>query len=200
MIRETVYNDIFDSQRHFRTVLDSMARPGKINRFAPIALNPPPALHRAAAYVGFALLNADVVYDATSLGADAETYLRVNTHAQIGGADKADFIFLHGSGDPACVLAAKVGIPAYPETSASLVIQVAHIGKSSATGGLQLTIEGPGVETREILFVTGLNPDVLAAWKGKNHEFPLGVDALLVTTDECIVCLPRTSRVTWNAA
>lgn len=60
MIRETVYDEIFDAQRHFRTVLDSMSRPGKINRFAPLALTTPEGLTRAAAYVGFALLNADV--------------------------------------------------------------------------------------------------------------------------------------------
>jgi acyl-coenzyme A synthetase/AMP-(fatty) acid ligase len=42
-------HEIFDSQRHFRTLLDAMARPGKIDRFAPVALTPPPPLTNAAA-------------------------------------------------------------------------------------------------------------------------------------------------------
>ena len=39
--------------------------------------------------------------------------------------------------------------------------------------------------------------ETLAALKAKNAEFPLGVDAMLVSADECVVCLPRTTRVTW---
>ena len=81
MLRETVYNEIYDSQRHFRTILDSMSRPGKLNRFAPVGLTPPSALSKTAAYVGLALLNADVTYNAELLGPDAAEYLRVNTHS-----------------------------------------------------------------------------------------------------------------------
>jgi alpha-D-ribose 1-methylphosphonate 5-triphosphate synthase subunit PhnH len=39
---------------------------------------------------------------------------------------------------------------------------------------------------------------LLAALKAKNTEFPLGVDAVLVSADECILCLPRTTRVIWE--
>jgi alpha-D-ribose 1-methylphosphonate 5-triphosphate synthase subunit PhnH len=198
MIRETVYDEIFDAQRHFRTVLDSMSRPGKINRFAPLALTPPEGLTRAAAYVGFALLNADVAAHALGKGAAAESYLRANTQCRLESADQADFIFISGDGDTAPIMAAKVGIPTYPESGATVVIAVNHIGKSSSTGGVQLTLEGPGIETREIVFVTGLRTELLAALKAKNAEFPLGVDAILVSADECVICLPRTTRVTWE--
>lgn len=199
MIRETTYNEIFDSQRHFRTILDSMSRPGKINRFAPLKLSPPPGLHKGAAYVAMALLNADASFHAESLGADAVEYLRVNTVAPLAGQAKADYLFFNGNAESAMALIeqAKSGLPAYPETGASVVIQVDHMGKSSATGGLQLTIEGPGVELREQAFVTGLQAGVLDALKARNVEFPLGIDALLVSADESILCLPRTSRVTW---
>jgi alpha-D-ribose 1-methylphosphonate 5-triphosphate synthase subunit PhnH len=39
---------------------------------------------------------------------------------------------------------------------------------------------------------------LLAALKAKNAEFPLGVDAMMVSADECVICLPRTTRVTWE--
>jgi alpha-D-ribose 1-methylphosphonate 5-triphosphate synthase subunit PhnH len=197
MIREITYNEIFDSQRHFRTVLDSMSRPGKINRFAPVPLTPPPSLSKAAAYVGFALLNADASFHAASLGNDAGDYLRVNTASNPIEIDRADFIYVDGAatGTEALIEQAKIGIPTYPETGATAVIQVSSIGKSSATGGLQLTLEGPGVETREIVFVTGLRAELLAMLKAKNVEFPLGVDAIIVSADDCILCLPRTTKV-----
>lgn len=199
MIRETIYNEIFDSQRHFRTILDSMSRPGKVNRFAPVPLTPPVTLHKAAAYVGFALLNADASFHAAPLGDDAVGYLRANTAGVIAEPLQADFIFIDGAmaGSESLVSQAKVGIPTYPETGSTVVIQVSAMGKSSAIGGLQLILEGPGVETREIVFVTGLRPELLAALAAKNVEFPLGVDAILVGADDCLLCLPRTTKVTW---
>jgi alpha-D-ribose 1-methylphosphonate 5-triphosphate synthase subunit PhnH len=123
--------------------------------------------------------------------------LRANTQCRIESASQADFIFLPGEGAVTAIDEAKVGIPTYPESGATVVIAVHHIGKSSSIGGVQLTLEGPGIETREIVFVTGLRTDLLAALKAKNSEFPLGVDAMLVSADECVVCLPRTTRVTW---
>jgi alpha-D-ribose 1-methylphosphonate 5-triphosphate synthase subunit PhnH len=198
MIRETIYNEIFDSQRHFRTILDSMSRPGKLNRFAPLALTPPSALNKGGAFVGFALLNADASFHAAPLGDEATEYLRVNTASRVDEAGQADFVFFngHAAAGEALVEQAKIGIATYPETGATVVIQVDHMGKSSATGGLQLTLEGPGVETREIVFVTGLRAELIAALKAKNVEFPLGIDAILVSADECILCLPRTTKVT----
>jgi alpha-D-ribose 1-methylphosphonate 5-triphosphate synthase subunit PhnH len=197
MLRETVYNEIFDSQRHFRTILDSMSRPGKLNRFAPIPLTPAAGLAKPAAYVGLALLNADVSFHAELLGPEAVAYLRVNTHAQAAAPGLADFFFVRGtdSGAEALIAEAKLGLPAYPETGATFVFQVSRLGKSSNIGGLQLELTGPGIENREIIFVEGLNPDLISAIKTRNVEFPLGLDAMFVSEDESIMCLPRTTRV-----
>jgi len=200
MIRETTYDEIFDSQRHFRTILDSMSRPGKINHLASLRLSPPPGLHKAAAYVAFVLLNADATCDASALGADAVEYVRANTASPVAEGAKADYLIFNGNTDAsvARIEGAKAGVLAYPETGASVIIQVGHMGKSSATGGLQLTIEGPGVEGREQVFVTGLHASLLDALKLRNTEFPLGIDAMLVSEEECILCLPRTAQVTWT--
>jgi len=202
MIRETIYHEIHDSQRHFRTILDSMSRPGKLNRFAPIALTPPPGLHRAAAYIGLALLNSDASFHAESLSSAAVAYLRANTHAPVASQPtQADFIFVSGP-DPRAdelLAEARVGQPAYPETGASLVVQVSSLGKSSHVGGLQLELVGPGIETREIVFVDGLRPELLDVLRAKNKEFPLGIDLHLVSADEILLGLPRTTKITWSA-
>jgi alpha-D-ribose 1-methylphosphonate 5-triphosphate synthase subunit PhnH len=202
MIRETTYQEIQDSQRHFRTLLDSMSRPGKLNRFAPVALTPPPGLHRAAAYVGLALLNADASFHAESLSPAAVDYLRANTHAPVASQPtQADFIFVNGLEPRAdgLLAEARVGQPAYPETGASLVVQVSTLGKSSHTGGLQLELVGPGIESREIVFVHGLRAEILQTLRVKNQEFPLGIDLILVSEDETLLCLPRTTKITWSA-
>lgn len=198
MTRETTYDDVHDAQRHFRSVLDSMARPGRINRLHPVALTPPAGLHTGTAYLAFALLNADVSFQLALPAEAIETYLRANTGSRPAAPSEADFIVMSGHGDAALINTAKPGIPSYPETSATALIQVEQLGKSSATGGLQLTLEGPGIEHREIVFVTGLNARLLEARKTRNTEFPLGVDFVLISNDECVLCLPRTTRVEWQ--
>jgi alpha-D-ribose 1-methylphosphonate 5-triphosphate synthase subunit PhnH len=198
MNRETAYDEVFDAQRHFRSVLDSMSRPGKVNRLTGLSLNPPPSLNKAAAAVVFSLLNADVSFHLASFDDATVAYLEANTASRVKPVDQADYIVLNGTGDEAPIHTAKLGLPAYPETGSTAIIQVGHAGKTSAIGGLQLTLEGPGIETREIVFVTGLRPELLAALKAKNTEFPLGVDAILVTADESVLCLPRTTRLVWN--
>ena len=179
MIRETTYDEVFDAQRHFRTVLDAMARPGKINRLVTVALTPPGRLNHGAACVAFALLNADVGFHLDGFGDAEAEYLRVNTSSRAVAAEAAEFVFVSGLAQTSAIRAAKVGVPAYPETSATAIIQVAQIGKSSATRGLQLTLTGPGVETQEIVFVNGLETVHLEALRDRNTEFPLGVDAIL---------------------
>jgi alpha-D-ribose 1-methylphosphonate 5-triphosphate synthase subunit PhnH len=198
MTRETLYNEIFDTQRHFRTLLDCMARPGKIGRLAAVAVTPPPPLLAASAYVAFTLLNADATFNVTALGAGIADYLRANTQARPTPLPEADFVFAEGSGDEAFLHEARTGIATYPETGATVVLQVANLGRSSSVGGLQLTLEGPGVEGRTVLLAAGLNPACLEVLKQRNAEFPLGIDAILTAGDGLVACLPRTTRVTWQ--
>lgn len=198
MNRETAYDDVFDAQHHFRSVLDSMARPGKVNRLGGPVLSPPLPLLPASAAVAFALLNADTAFHLEDFSQAASAYLVAHTHSRPAPPDKADFLFLPGTADAACLREAKVGLPAYPEGGSTAVIQVGQIGKSSSVGGLQLTLEGPGIETREIVFVAGLHAGLLESLKERNREFPLGVDAIFVTPHDALFCLPRTTRVVWN--
>lgn len=198
MNRETAYDDVFDAQRHFRSVLDSMSRPGKVNRLSGAVLSPPVPFLPASAAVAFALLNADASFHLEGFNEAASVYLIAHTRSRPAPVERADFIFVPGTAGPEAILTAKTGIPAYPEGSATVVIQVDQVGKSSSVGGLQLTLEGPGVETREIVFVTGLNSGLLEALRERNREFPLGIDAIFVTPHDLLFCLPRTTRVVWN--
>ncbi|BET68638.1 phosphonate C-P lyase system protein PhnH [Opitutales bacterium ASA1] len=175
-----------------------MARPGRINRLGRVAIQPPGALSHAAACVAFALLDADVTYHTSGYGEQEDAYLRLNTASRHVEASTADFLFLFGTGSPAPLHEARTGLLAYPDASATAVLQVGPIGKSSATGGLQLELSGPGIESREIVFVAGLRPEFLEILAERNREFPLGLDAILVSPDDCVLCLPRTTKVAWT--
>ena len=175
-----------------------MSRPGKINRFAAVNLSPPTGLLTASAYVAFTLLNGDATYHLAGLPAEIGSYLSANTQSHAVALEHADFHFASGAGDAGFLASAKVGQPAYPETGATVVLQVDHLGKSSSVGGLQLTLEGPGIESREIVYVAGLLPSFLDGLRARNSEFPLGVDAILTSLDGCVLCLPRTTRIRWE--
>ena len=56
MQTELNYDTVFDAQEHFRVLLDSMSRPGKINVLPAMDILPPDGLQHAAALTGFALL------------------------------------------------------------------------------------------------------------------------------------------------
>ena len=42
MVREIRYDEVFDAQKHFRSLLDSMTRPGRISVLDAVPLDAPP--------------------------------------------------------------------------------------------------------------------------------------------------------------
>ena len=49
MNRVLAYDEVFHAQRHFRSLLDSMSRPGTIERLDPVDFSPSPHLNKASA-------------------------------------------------------------------------------------------------------------------------------------------------------
>jgi alpha-D-ribose 1-methylphosphonate 5-triphosphate synthase subunit PhnH len=203
MQRETVYDQVFDAQEHYRILLDAMARPGTINVLPRMSLTTPPALTGAAALVGFALLNADVTFYADGEAADVVTrYLVVNTAARPESPENADFVFAAGTASAALLADMKKGTLPYPDEGATLVASVGALASEvQAPGGkpyLALTLEGPGIRGKKTFFVTGLSSELVAGLQQCNQEFPLGVDLILTDPGHRIACIPRSSRVAWS--
>jgi alpha-D-ribose 1-methylphosphonate 5-triphosphate synthase subunit PhnH len=211
MQRETSYDPVFDAQSHYRLLLDSMARPGKINELPRLRLSLPAGtvLTEAAALVGFALLNADVSFFVDGNGADlAAQYLLVNTSARPAEAEEADFVFATGAASGVLVEAMKKGTLSYPEEGATLVASVSALateaqGLGPVTPGdpgdrLALTLKGPGVAGEKTFFVRGLSAGLLSALQQSNLEFPLGVDLVLADGDGHLAAIPRSSQIRWE--
>src|SRR5262245_23663581 len=202
MVRETVYDEVFHAQRHFRSLLDSMSRPGKINALDPVDLSPPPHLNRASVLVAFALLNVDVSFHLLSMSDGDETYLTTNTRARVAPIEAATFVFTNGENTPGALEGINCGTLTYPDTAATIVIQVEALSPEPLTGGLKLTLEGPGIETSACVYVRRLTPDLLLALQARNAEFPLGIDSVLTCDDERgvpqVVGIPRTAKVSWQ--
>ncbi len=197
MVREIAYDEVFDAQRHYRSLLDSMARPGKISRLDTVALNPPPSLNAASALLAFALMDAESTFEVVNLEHGAGAYLGANTNARRTGIADAHFIFAHGTESPAFLESADCGTLLYPDTAATVVLQIDNASIEALSGGWKLTLTGPGIDGTATLFAKGISIDLLLALQARNAEFPLGLDTIL-TFGESLVCLPRTTRVSWE--
>lgn len=197
MIKEISYNSIFDSQRHFRTILDAMARPGTIHRIKDQQINPPDDLHRVSAYIGFALLNAEVTFYIDGVRKQIAYYFTINTFSRESLCSEANFLFLTGSSSTDIIDTAKSGNLLYPERGATLVIDIDTVSSVPLVHGHGLTLQGPGVENEISFFIEGISLSLIAAIKEKNEEFPLGVDVILTDRHNDFVCIPRSSKISF---
>lgn len=201
MHREIRYDPIFDSQSHFRVLLQVMSQPGSIQSLSFPSLHLPDSLFVPSALVGFALLNRDVqFYHAESLS-DWREYLIVNTSSQWAPANEADFLFLNTDSPSILsdIQAAKLGEWRYPDTSATLIIQVASIQEASTNGMFSLKLKGPGIQGERFVYMEGLSQGILEQVfpiiKEANTEYPLGLDVFWTDREGKVMGMPRTCQV-----
>ncbi len=81
------------------------------------------------------------------------------------------------------------GDPAYPDQSATLLLDV-----TSFSAGAARQLSGPGIASTQPLALTGLPVDFWTQWRANQRRFPLGVDVLF-THGHQLCGLPRTTHV-----
>lgn len=178
-------NPVPDAQRCFRAVLDAMAHPGRIARAAGVTA--PSPLCTAAAAVVLTLV-------------DHETPVWLDRDAAMA----RQWIEFHGGArvvaDPAaCTFAIATALPPLhrfpagshesPETSATVICQVASFGNGKA-----LRLQGPGLRQPLLLSIDGLPRDFVSMWQRNHRMFPCGIDLLLCAGDR-LVALPRSVSI-----
>ncbi len=194
MIRERHYDPIVDAQRHFRLLLAAMANPGKIEKLAHPKLNAPARWHPVTACIAFALLNADVHFWVDETEQDFIAYLGLNTGSSWSNPATADFLFFMSPPSADFIQQIQTGTPDYPETGATLVLQIEKIASSMFEGSLQLLLQGPGVPGERPLFLETTNADFFQEIQTINAEFPLGVDLFLTDTAGNLAAIPRSNQ------
>ncbi len=179
------------SQAVFRTVLQAMSRPGRIQAVHCDAQVPAEA-HPAAAAVLLALLDQDcTLWLSPRLArSSAGVYLRFHTGCcLVDTPAQAQFAWVAG-GDEFPVLATlAAGSEFEPEDSATCIAQVDSL--DDATGWV---LRGPGVQGVQHLAVRGLPQDFPDQWLANHTRFPLGVD-LLLTAGDRLAGLPRSTSL-----
>ena len=183
-----------ESQAIFRTVLDAMARPGRIVRLAT-ALDPPSPLLPTSACLLLALADYETTIwldDALSREPAVGDFLRFHTGARLVPACReADFAVVATPGRIPQLAAFAQGTPEYPDRSTTVIVQVEVLKPD----GWQF--RGPGIPDRTSFHAAPLPvdfPDQLAA---NRTRFPCGVDLVFTTRTE-IAALPRSARIAEN--
>lgn len=197
------YDQVFDAQKHYRTLLQCTARPGSIGQLDDVLLEVPPPLNRASALIALTLLSSDSTFHMyRSDGGPAEEFLRRETLSRPAAAEQADFLFIEDPNRIEEVENARSGSLAYPEQGVTVVLQVTAISPAPMSGCLKLTLTGPGIETETTVFVLGAPETLFETLRQRNAEFPLGIDAYLtcdsLSAGPCVLGLPRSTRVIWE--
>jgi alpha-D-ribose 1-methylphosphonate 5-triphosphate synthase subunit PhnH len=187
---------VLSAQSVFRAVMDAMARPGRVQRVAPVteaSASAPAPMMRGTAGIAITLFDHDTpvwLDDAMAANRDVGKWLKFHAGAPVvEDSSIASFALV---GDAAQLIGFDrfaLGSGEYPDRSTTLILQVA-----SVTDGAAFDLSGPGIDGTMTLRAT-LQPSDLIERLAVNHQlFPRGVDLILVA-DDAIVALPRTTRM-----
>jgi alpha-D-ribose 1-methylphosphonate 5-triphosphate synthase subunit PhnH len=174
-----------NAQQVFRQLLDAMARPGSLSELT-CPLEPPQPLAPATAATALTLFDADtrIWLDGQARSGEVEAFLRFHCGCPLV-EDPLEADFAVCLGWPADFHAFSWGDPAYPDRSASLLVQLEEIAAAP-----DLRLSGPGIrETAELSFAPR-PADFVARWAEIRADFPLGLD-LILTAGRRFCALPR---------
>lgn len=183
-------NPVDDAQAVFRATLEAFAHPGRLETL-PVASGLPEGLSPALTALLLTLADPDTpVWLPADTPAAARAFLRFHCGCPlVDSVGEATFVCVPaGHAMPALADCAQ-GLPAYPDRSATLIVEVASLHDGDA-----LTLHGPGIETTQALRVRGLPADFRQSWRANNARFPLGVD-LLLASGEHFCAMTRTTHV-----
>ena len=183
---------VLSAQSTFRSVMDAMARPGSLQRIASAA-GTPAAMMRGTAAIALTLFDHDTpvwLDGRMSATADVAKWLKFHTSAPvIADSSTASFALV---GDPENLPALDrfaFGSNEYPDRSTTLILQV-----ESLTDGAVVELKGPGIDGTAALRASLQSRDLFERLAINATLFPRGIDVLLVH-DDCIVAIPRTTRL-----
>jgi alpha-D-ribose 1-methylphosphonate 5-triphosphate synthase subunit PhnH len=178
---------VHTAQRTFRALLHALAHPGRVTPIEDLPEAPAP-LSRAVGAAARALLDRDVsMWIDTDDG--AAEWLKAMTGTRITtDPAHAHFAVITDARNIAGLARWNAGTAEDPEASATLLVQV-----ESLTGGLPVTLTGPGIEGAIVFAPLGIAPAFWIEWAVNTAQYPLGVDVLFFD-QHAVVGLPRTVK------
>lgn len=186
---------VHDSQHVFRTVLDALSRPGRVQ---PVPITPPQeglpqGLTPVLAALALTLCDTDTpVWLAPALNTEAiRKWLRFTCSCPlVTEPNAAAFALIDTPAALPRLHTFAQGDAAYPDRSTTLF--VAGIAFGPEYQGFSL--HGPGIKNTQHLACHGLPADFAEEWAINTAAYPLGVDMILCAETQ-LAGLPRTGRM-----
>src|SRR5215831_2146900 len=183
---------VLSAQSTFRSVMEAMARPGRVQQVIAGVGTPGP-LMRGAAAIALTLFDHDtpIWLDARMRQSpEVAKWLKFHSGAPVVDDSSISSFALIGDGGALPDLSRfALGSNEYPDRSTTLVIQV-----SSLTHGRDYELRGPGIDGATTLRATIEPTDLFERLSINETQFPRGIDVVLVSGD-AIVAIPRTTRL-----
>lgn len=178
------FDEVFDSQKTFRAILNAMANPGRRESAAEAAGklyggNP------AMLAVAMTLLDNSVRFCCLGDSSLAEQ-IHLLTHAPAAEAGEADYLFVTDPAQiPEAVAAAKCGTLENPHLSATLVIA------DNGEGEAEAVLYGPGIAGRMRCPLSETAAGALRLRDARHDEYPEGIDLIFLSPDGSFFSIPR---------
>jgi alpha-D-ribose 1-methylphosphonate 5-triphosphate synthase subunit PhnH len=183
---------VLSAQSTFRLVMDAMARPGSVQRVAAAAAAPA-AMMRGIAAIALTLFDHDTpvwLDPSMSETSDVTKWLKFHTGAPVVQDSLICSFALIGNAKALPALDRfAFGSNEYPDRSTTLILQV-----ESLTQGPSFELRGPGIDGTAVLRAAIQPEDLFERLAVNAALFPRGIDVVLVH-DDCIVAIPRTTRL-----
>lgn len=180
---------VAQAQTTFRAALTALSEPGTTQQAAsPQAW--PDAFSPAMSALLLTLADHDTpVWLPPAVSEQARQYLRFHCGCTLVSTPAQARFVIVPAGCPAPELAAcDPGDPAYPDRSATVLIDVAALD-----GGAPVRLTGPGILNARTITISGVPGGFWPAWQRNHSRFPLGVDVLFVHGAH-FTALPRTTH------
>lgn len=198
----------------FRHLLDSLARPGKINQLeypdflgdAPSYSVQSPVVNLYALGAMLTLLDREATFAVAADGqwlsdtAPLTQWLTQRSGSSAAGPASAQFtLFCHGRSN-GLVTQLNRGTLLEPESSTTAfycVEQLAEMADEFAENqhGVMLKLSGPGIEATHKISVVGLDRDEIKLINTARRGYPLGIDIYLIDDQGHCIGLPRTTHI-----
>jgi len=183
---------VLSAQSTFRSVMDAMARPGSVAQIVAAA-GTPAAMMRGTAAIALTLFDHDTpvwLDPAMSETSEVTKWLKFHSGAPvISDSSICHFALIGDPGSLPALDRFAFGSNEYPDRSTTLILQV-----ESLTQGPAFELRGPGIDGSALLQAIIQPADLFERLAINAALFPRGIDVVLVD-DDCIVAIPRTTRL-----
>ena len=183
---------VLSAQSTFRSVMDAMARPGRVARIVATT-GAPAVMMRGSAAIALTLFDHDTplwLDPLMSETSEVTKWLKFHTGAPvIADSSICSFALIGDARALPGLDRFAFGSSEYPDRSTTLILQV-----ESVTQGSMLELRGPGIDGVAMLQATIQPTDLFERLAINAALFPRGIDVVLVH-DDAIVAIPRTTRL-----